>query len=173
MAVDDHPVWEVYDLWRTCRLNVKYWSARMLRIRQQEFFLEYALMATAPSSAVAGLVFWKTQWGGVVWTVLTTMTAFLAIAKPLLRLSDRLAQLQRVVTRYRMIECQLEALANDIRRENRYSDESVTAFKRLETQVSEVSKDEPVERFNERLRQSLYDEVNRELPLASFCEPSE
>ncbi len=172
MAADNHAVWEVYDLLRTCRLTTKYWSVRLLRIRRQDFLLECTLMATAPGSALAGLVFWNTEYGRTAWMLLTTITALLAIVKPLLRLSERLDQLQKIITRYRVIECQLESLTNDIRRGNRYSSEFVAVFKNLEAQVSESSKDEPVERFDEKLRRSLYKEVNEELPLTSFCEPS-
>ena len=172
MPTNDHPVWEVYDLLRTCRLNVKYWSARVLRLRRQNFWLEYGLMATAPGSAVAGLVFWSTSYGKGVWAVLTTVAAFLAVAKPLLRLSDRLSQLQNVVVKYRLIDCRLEALTNDIRREDRYSGDLVASFKNLRAQVAETSKDEPVENIDDGLRRTFYEEVKDELPATFFYEPS-
>lgn len=172
MAASTHPIWEVYDLFRTSRFNVKYWSEKLVRLRRQNFCIEYGLMATAPGSALAGLVFWSTTSGKVVWTILTSVTALLAIAKPLLKLSDRLTQLQKVVTHYRLVDCQLEALTNDIRREGRYSGDLVAVFKSLQAQVSEISKYEPFDSVDEKLRWSLYEEVNNELPMTSFQEPS-
>jgi hypothetical protein len=168
---NDHPVWEVYDLQRTCRLNFKYWSRKLVALRKWNFWMEYALAVTAPGSAVAGFVFWQTQSGGIVWSVLTIATAFLGIAKPLLKLSDHVQTLQKVVTGYRGIEFPLEQLGKDIRRDGTYSPEMVQTFKRLENQLQEVTRDEPVVEVDEVLRQQCVDATNRELPEASFFVP--
>ncbi len=168
---NDNPVWEVYDLQRTCRLNFKYWSKKLVARRKWNFCLEYALAVTAPSSAVAGFVFWKTQNGEVVWSALTILTAFLGIAKPLLKLSDHVQMLQKIVTGYRAIEFQLEQLGNDLRRDGVYSPEMVQTFKRLQNQLQEVSRDEPVEEVDEVLRQQCFEAINRELPEDSFFIP--
>ena len=168
----NHPVWEVYDLHRTCRLNVKYWSAKLVILRRNNFFLEYLLMATAPSSAIAGLVFWNTTYGKTVWSILICVTAFIAVAKPLLKFSDKLEKLQKVVTLYKSVEFQIEALENDIQREDEYSTTIVNTYKNLANQVGEISKDEPIESVDQDLRESCYKEVNEELPFTNFYEPS-
>lgn len=167
-----HPVWEVYDLHRTCRLNVKYWSAKLICLRRKNFSLEYMLMATAPGSAIAGLVFWNTTYGKTAWSILIAVTAALAIAKPLLKLSDKLQNLQNVVTQYKSVEFQLEALSNDIRRADDYSSALVNNYKNLTTQVHYIYKDEPIESVHQDLRKSCYKQVNEELPLTSFYVPS-
>ncbi|KPA17498.1 hypothetical protein MHK_002285, partial [Candidatus Magnetomorum sp. HK-1] len=43
------PVWEVYDLYRLVKLNVKYWTEKYISYRKLNFFLEYSLLATAPT----------------------------------------------------------------------------------------------------------------------------
>lgn len=168
----NHPVWEVYDLHRTCRLNVKYWSAKLVSLRRKNFCLEYILMATAPSSAIAGLVFWNTTYGKSAWSILICVTAIIAVAKPLLKLSDKLEKLQKVVTLYKSVEFQVEALENDIQREDEYSTTMVNTYKNLANQVGEISKDEPTESIDQDLRKSCYKEVNEELPFTHFYEPS-
>jgi hypothetical protein len=47
----------------------------------------------------------------------------------------------------------------------------VEAYKRLQKQVQEVTRDEPVETVDEKLRTECYETVNRELPQGSFCIP--
>lgn len=167
----NHPVWEVYDLHRTCRLNVKYWVVKLIRLRRMNFWLEYMLAATAPSSAIAGLVFWTTAYGKTAWSILIIVTAFLALGKPLLKLSGRLDKLQKVVTQYKSVDFQLEALGNDIRREENYSGAMVNIYKNLANQVREISKDEPIQSVDQDLRKSCYREVNKELPLTYFYVP--
>lgn len=153
-------------------MNFKYWSSKLVVCRRFNFWLEYSLLVTAPGSAVAGFVFWKTESGEIVWTILTLTTAFLGIAKPLLRLTDRIERLQKVATAYRAIEYQIEELASDIRRDDKYSAEMVTTFKRIQKQVQEASRDEPVENANENLRRQCFEVVKQELPDTSFHIPS-
>src|SRR5207245_5278482 len=86
----NHAVWEVYDLRRTCRLNVKYYQRLGEKLATQNFRIELILAITAPSSAVAGLVFWQTQTGKIIWGMLGFVAAFLAVAKPLLHLTDKI-----------------------------------------------------------------------------------
>lgn len=169
--VSDQPVWEVYDLQRTCKMNAKYWSTKLATYRKCNFWMEYVLAISAPSSAVAGLVFWKTQAGAFLWSSLTIITAFLGIAKPLLKLADTIQNLQKVATGYRSLDFQLEQLGNDIRREKAYSKEMIQGFKRLESQVNEVTRDEPLDGVDEDLRQACYEAVKRELPAENFYIP--
>jgi len=168
---EDHPVWEVYDLHRTCRLSYKYWSCVLARVEGLNFWLELLLALTAPSSAFAGLFFWKTDGGKTAWSILTVITAVLAPARPLLKLSERLRSLHKVVTGYRSLGLALEGLIGDIKRESRYNGELVKQFKRLQMQAAEVTKDEPVGKTSERLRKKCWQEVLTELPVSNYFVP--
>jgi len=48
----------------------------------------------------------------------------------------------------------------------------VNSYKNLASQVHEMSKDEPIERTDQDLRKSCYEEVKEELPLTDFYLPS-
>lgn len=167
----DHPVWEVYDLQRTCRLNKKYWSEKLAKVKRLNFAMEYLLMATAPGSAISGLVFWKTDSWGVVWSILMGVTAIISVAKPLLKLSEKIENLNKVIAGYRASEFEFEQLANDIRREAEYSTMSVKTFKRLQKGIGEISKEEPIEKTDEDLRKCCFETVKKELPENSFYIP--
>ena len=167
-----HPVWEVYDLHRDCRLNAKYWSKKLIRIRRFNLAFEYLIMMTAPGSAVAGVFFWQTSIGEVIWKALITITALLSIAKPLLKLSDRVANLQGVVIQYRSLDHQLDQLRNNIRRDACYSQAMISTFKNVATQVEKLSESEPIEDINSKLQKACFDQVNKEMPDKSFYIPS-
>lgn len=166
-----HPVWEVYDLLRTSRLNSKYWTKKLVKNRKLNITMEYLMLATAPGSAVAGFMFWGTSGGKTTWMILTGATALLGIAKPLLKLSDYIQGLQKVVTGYRSLEYQLDELRSDILREQRYSDDMVTMFKKLQKQISQISKDEPVEEVDQELQKECFEKVKQELPAEDFFIP--
>ncbi|MDD5064572.1 MAG: hypothetical protein PHQ35_07445 [Phycisphaerae bacterium] len=171
-GMKDYPVWEVYDLYRDCRLNTKYWSKKLIRSHRFNLAFEYLIMVTAPGSAVAGLFFWQTSPGAVIWKVLIAITALLSIAKPLLKLSDRVANLQGIVTQYRSLDHQLEQLSNDIRRDECYSVAMVSTFKNIARQEEKVSVSEPIEDIDSKLQKACFDQVNRELPEENFYIPT-
>lgn len=96
----EHPVWGVYDLYRTARLNVKYYAARMHRLEQINFWMELFIAVTAPSSAITGLWFWDTQIGGILWKSLGMVAAVAAILKPLVLLSKKMKEYNEVLSGY-------------------------------------------------------------------------
>lgn len=168
----NHPVWEVYDLQRTCRFNVKYWTTKLAGLESRDFWLELSLAITAPGSAITGFLLWKTKPWDTVWAALTAITALLGIAKPLLKFSKKVDKLQASVIGYRSIDSQLEELANDIRREDNYSDASVRTFKALERQYQKLDDAEPVAPLDEKLREKCFEQVKLELPDSNYHIPA-
>src|SRR5215467_5935983 len=97
MAREDHPVWTVYDRLRSARLNVKYYGRRLQFCERCTFSLEFLLAATAPSSAVAGLWFWATELGHMVWQYAGIAAALAAVAKPPLNLTRKIKAYESVL----------------------------------------------------------------------------
>jgi hypothetical protein len=87
----DHPIWDVYDQYRTARLNVRYYEYKLEGLRRNNFRIELVL-AISISSGVAGLWFWETLVGGIIWKIIVTLAAFTAVVKPLIKLSDRIQE---------------------------------------------------------------------------------
>ncbi len=103
MARDNNPVWTVYDKLRTARLNVKYYSRRLEQIERENFWIELILLVTAPTSAIAGLWFWNTEYGSLAWKYLGVIAAVAAILKPLLALTKKIKDFESVVGGYRTL----------------------------------------------------------------------
>ena len=84
-----HPVWDIYDEYRTARLNVKINEYLLSNYKRWNFLVEFILALTA-SSSVASFWFWGSETGQIVWKYLFVITAILAVLKPMLNLSGKI-----------------------------------------------------------------------------------
>lgn len=168
---EEHRVWGVYDLLRTARLNVKYYSARLTFFRHYNFALELVLAITTPSSAVAGLWFWKTSTGEIGWTALGVTAAIAAVVKPLLQLERKVGAYTEVLAGYRALEHDLFKIKVLIAQRQAYDQDLQSEFqKALERKGALVSKDPEVS-TKEELKRRLVAEVIQELPASAFFIP--
>ncbi|ELB2184817.1 TPA: hypothetical protein JG821_004456 [Vibrio parahaemolyticus] len=55
MSTKEHPVWQVYDLLRTAKLNEKYFGRRLKKYVVINNTMEFFIAATASTSAIASL----------------------------------------------------------------------------------------------------------------------
>src|SRR5690554_1980388 len=116
----EHPVWDVYDLLRTARLNVKYYQGRIRSLKRRQFWLDVVLGVSAPTSAVAGLWFVDTPAGQNVWQVFMATAAVVAVVRPLLKYGDTAQAMQEAVAAYKGLDHDLYCLAVDIRAEKSF-----------------------------------------------------
>lgn len=170
MGNENHPVWDVYDKFRTARLNVKYWSGVLNSLSSENFWIELVLAVSA-SSTVAGLWFWYTLFGGTVWKVLSALAAFLAVLKPSLRLTDRVRRVEGLLVGYRALDHDLDTLCISIRQQGEYSKALKGQFDRALARLGDLVRRAPNEKTNEKLLRRCMDEVKRELPVENFFVP--
>lgn len=168
-----HPVWALYDRLRTARLNMKYYGARLRFFERANFTLELILLALAPSSAVAGLWFWQTEYGRLAWQWLGVPSALAAVLKPALGLTKRIKEYESVVSGYRALEYDYAEIRSLVEQKQAYDSALQTDFKRaLQREKSLVVKN-PESRECARLVRTCADEVNSELPPESFYVPED
>lgn len=168
-----HPVWSVYDRLRTARLNVKYYGQRLEFVQRVNVAAEIVLFATAPSSAVAGLWFWGTPSGRVVWSTLGVIAAVVASLQPFLRLPAKIRKYEGLVTGYRVLEYDLQALRTEIEQRRKYEGAHQKELKQAIMKERELVSREPLESPNRRLLARCEDEVLREMPSEAFFVPEE
>jgi hypothetical protein len=168
---EKHPAWDVYDLYRTARLNVKYFCGRLAKLQRLNFWIEFTLAATASSSAIAAFTLWQTRFGGKIWQTLGAIAAILAILKPLLNLTEKIRKLEEVITGYRVLEHDLKKIEASINQRKTYdkelSDRFLSALDRMDQLIVKYS--EPTE--DKKLKARCQDEVLRELPVDHFYIP--
>ena len=168
----EHPIWGVYDEFRTARLNVRYYEMQLSSLRHNNFLIELVL-ALSVSFGVAGLWLWETVVGGVIWKVLVSVAAFLAVVKPLVRLSDQVQRKSDILTSWRLLDDALRQLTILIKENGKYDDEMRNRFHALMETKSAIIKYEPPEKIDEKLRTKCFQQVNHELPFGNFFVPEE
>lgn len=166
-----HPVWDVYDLYRTARLNIKYLACKLSNLKNLNFWMEFVLAVTA-SSAVVTFAIWKTSAGSLLWQVLSFASAILAVAKPLLSLTEKIRKMEEVLTAFRILEHDLKLLEISIRQRKAYdkelSDKFISAFERMKGLIEKYSENKE----NRKLKRKCQAEVLRELPASNFFIPN-
>jgi hypothetical protein len=167
----NHAVWDVYDLRRTCRLNVKYYQRLGEKLRTQSFRTELLLAITAPSSAVAGLVFWSTEFGKIIWTILGFLAAFFSVAKPLLHFTEKIQNATEIHSGYGALEHDLDKLIVQIRLKEAYDEQLKKRFLELMDKKGKLVAMQDKNKLDRLLKMSCETEVANELPPENFYIP--
>lgn len=81
---------------------------------------EIILLFSAPPSAVAGLWFWQSVTGALIWKWLGAIAAIVAVLKPIFWPTKKIKDLENVVSGYRMLEYDLNEIVDNIRIKQKY-----------------------------------------------------
>ncbi|CAB3802721.1 hypothetical protein LMG28614_05681 [Paraburkholderia ultramafica] len=167
------PVWTVYNKLRTARLNVKYYCCRLESIERQNFILELILLASAPTSAIAGLWFWQEPYGQSAWKFFGVVAAVAAVLKPLLGLTKKIKNMESVVVGYKALEYDLMEIVSLIEQKRKYDATQQADLKRAIAKEKALVV-QPVEtRERKKVKAICEAEVRRELPDDYFFVPEE
>jgi hypothetical protein len=164
---NDHPVKDVYREFMTARFNVRYYEKRISTLRRWNFTIEFTIALSVP--AIAGLWIWSTTIGNIFWQILIAAAAVLSIAKPLLRLSDKIQEHAEVLTKWRVLDGEYQKLTILISQRRQYDKEMRDQFLRLLDIKTAIK--EPQEAINTGLRDICFNQVQQELPWDSFFVP--
>jgi hypothetical protein len=173
MNEDHNPVWEVYDLYRTSRLNVKYYAALLHRTEFRNSILEFILACSAPTSAVAGLWFWDSDIGKEIWKYFGIIAALAAVTKPLLTLPKKIKEYESMLSGYRTLEHDLDEIRSSIIQKQKYDQTEKTEFKKAMKRKGVLVGKDPDAKEHRRIKKQCESEVLSELPINSFFIPKE
>ncbi len=173
MNREQHPVWNVYDGLRTVRLNSKYYACRLQSAERWNFWLEFLLAATAPTSAIAGLWFWSSSVGHALWKYLGIIAAVAAVMKPLLHLTSKIKGYESALTIYRAVEFDLREIKAQIDQQQKYGASQQAAFSKANALLKGIIAKPPETREHLRTKLRCETEVDAELPHEYFFVPKE
>lgn len=171
MNRESHPVWSVYDKLRTARLNVKYYSCRLSSAEQLNFAMDLVLLATAPTSAIAGLWFWDTDIGKVVWHIFGVLAAITALFKPLLHLPKKIKDYEGVLSGYRVLEYDLRELKTLVEQKQQYDTSMQTELKKILQREKALVAKTPESKERKKVKSACATEVDAEFPPEAFFVP--
>ena len=170
---DQDPVWDVYDLLRTSRLNIKYYSYKLSGLERSNFLVELIVAITAPSSSIAGLFFWDSDYGQYIWKILGILAAVFSVVKPLLNLTDKIRKYSETLIGYRVIFNDLQSIMYQIKQKGEFTDLLQKDFNRVLELKKEISINEPEIVEDENLKDRFQNEVLVEFPTENFFIPGE
>lgn len=166
-----HPVWNVYDEYRTARLNVKYYGRRLAFYESVTFWIDFIIAIAAPTSAAAGFWFLKTDDGQTVWGTLTIIASVTSLVKPILKMPAKIKSMEHSLSGHRRLECDLEEIKDQIQSDKSYSPATQKKFdaaKKIKRGLMQAS---PETVNNDKLLKKCMTEVISELPNSYFFIP--
>jgi hypothetical protein len=167
-----NPVLDVYDLFRTARLNVKYTQAELKKLQSRNFWME-VLLAVSASSTVGGLWLWQGALGGYAWKLVGTFAAFLAILKPILNVTEKIQRKQEMLAGYRTLDYDLHKITVLISQGQKYDGEIQGKFLEALDREGELVKQDKDAIIDTKLVEECYEQVLLELPADKFYLPEE
>jgi hypothetical protein len=167
----DHPVWVLYDEHRTACLNVKYYSHKLRRLERWGFWLDASVAFAAPTSAVAGLWFFQSSLGHLIWSTMSIAAATAATIKPIAKIPTKIKALEQTVTGYQALLFDLKDLGNKVRTEGAYTKPMQKTFDDAIRKSKHLVQAEPDSSNDKVLLVLFEDEVRLQLPKENFFIP--
>jgi len=171
-SISKHPVWSVYDEYRTARLNVRYYEKQLQRLKRNNFYIE-SIFAISTSSVVAGLWFWESVAGGYAWKIIVTIAAFLAVLRPLWKIPDKIEKNSEILYSYRMLDHEFHKIKIKIEQYKEYGKQLRDEFMTLVDMKGNIARREPNQSIDQKLRRECRQQVNNELPSNAFYIPED
>ncbi|MCD4675510.1 MAG: hypothetical protein K8S18_05870 [Desulfobacula sp.] len=167
-----HPVWDIYDEYRTARLNVKINEYQLAIFKRYNFWIEFILALTA-SSSVASFWFWQSATGQIAWKFFSILTAILAVLKPMLNLSGKIQKYSEILTDFKSLEHDFHKLTILINQQQRYDVEFKDQFYYLLDQKRFINQKTNEETIKKSKKLEFENQVIDELPANIFYIPEE
>jgi len=167
-----HPVWDIYDEYRTARLNVKINEYQLASFKRYNFWIEFILALTA-SSSVASFWFWQSVTGQIVWKFFSVLTAILAVLKPMLNLSGKIQKYSEILTDFKSLEHDFHKLTILINQQQRYDAEFKDQFYYLLDQKRFINQKTNEGTIKKSKKLEFENQVINELPPTIFYIPEE
>jgi hypothetical protein len=157
---------------KTLQLNKKYYGHQLDKYRKVNLMLEWLILAGASGSGIAGIAVLQTDYGKVAWGVLSAISVILALAKPLLRFTDRITGYAKLYGEYATGTEKLRQLVDDIQADHLLSAARIKTFEDVRKRVGELSAlGDAVPRL--ALVRKLQMEVNEQININRLWLPSD
>lgn len=168
-----HPVWNIYDLLKTARLNVLYYERKLHNAERTLLTMQIVLAAAVPSSAIAGLEIWDFGLGDYAWEIFTSFASFVAFIQPFLGLPKKSKKYSELVDGYKILFYDLKDIREKIEEDKAYNSSHKKLFEAAKDRRKKLEVKETGIKLDKKLRTSCQEAVKRELPGKYFYLPPE
>lgn len=170
---NNNAIWDIYDNYRTARLNVKYYCVRLESLEKWNTSLDILVAIAAPGSVVSGLWFINTQSGLEIWKIVSAVAAVAGFLKPFMKLGHKIKFYEQTLSGYRALEYDLYEIILKIRDDGSYSPACKKMFEAAMKKKKILATNPPENTHDKKLIEQLYQEVIQEIPNSSLFIPEE
>jgi hypothetical protein len=142
-------------------------------LERWNFGFDLVLAATAPSSAIAVLWFWNSEYGQIAWKYLAAVAAVVAVVKPLLGLTKRIKAYEGILSGYRTLEYDLREIRSMIEQKKKYDQSLQGEFKKALQREKTLVAQNPETTESARVKRRCDQEVRNQFPPESFFVPED
>jgi hypothetical protein len=161
----------VYDLYRTARLNRKYYGDRLAAYQKWNTFVEL-IVALGTSTAIGGLVFLQIGLGKTVLASIGVLAVVIGVVKTSLQLSQKIERYSRLYTSHSVFYSELDSLVSEISAHQGITAERMKSFSDIQQKINLLApEDDP--HPSGKLRLKYFQEVNEEIPPERLWMPKE
>ncbi|MFZ6876262.1 hypothetical protein ACO0LF_29715 [Undibacterium sp. Di27W] len=164
-------LWEIYDNYRTARLNVKYYSARLHSYENYNFWFEILIAITVSGSAISGLWFFETPEGKIFWKCISAFSVIAAFLKPFIRLTQKIKFYEQTLSGYRALDYELYEIVVQIKKDQGCSSIVRKMFDNAQKKKKDLVTNPPEIKQDKKLIDKFYDEVLNEIPKETLFLP--
>lgn len=169
----NHPVWNIYDLLKTARLNVLYYEYKLHSTENMMLTMQIILAAAVPSSAIAGFKIWDFGLGQYSWEIFVSFSTFVAFIQPFLGLPKKSKIYSGLVDSYKILYYDLQDIRQKIEEDKIYNTQHKKLFKAAKERRKKLEVRETGIKLNKRLQKKCQAAVKKELPGKKFYLPKE
>lgn len=136
---------EIYTLLCRSAMNKEYYGRYLAATQRVNSTLEVLIAVGTTGSGISALTMWSIKpYGPWIWGGLTTVSALLAVAKPIVQLNKRIETLTRLYVGHADNYASLLILVSRVRRQGGIDQQSNEAFEAAEAKFRELStEDDP------------------------------
>jgi len=137
--------------------------------------MEFILAATASTSAIAMLSYWSTALGKPIWQAATITAALAGVVKPLLKLPDKIKNIEEIATGFKVLEYDLQKLIVRIHQRRAFSTDDALCkdFSAIVDRQEALFTRSAENKIYKKLKQQCERETMQELPVERFYIPIE
>lgn len=171
MNRNEHPAWNLYNLYRTARLNEFYYAARISHLQTINQVMDIVIAVAAPGGTISALAFWQTQVGSAAWKVLLPLAAVVGFIKPFLSLPDKIKKMEPCLSGYRMLFHDTGELINDMIQRRTFDSKIVEGFNEVYKRKGVLIGLNPETKPKKRLAIKCREDVDKEFEKYDFIIP--
>ena len=159
-----------YNTFRTAAMNQKYYRYVIERTQKTNLGLEIIIALGATVTGVSGWALWETDAGLILWPIIASVSALIAVIKPMLNFSKKIEKYSKMYAGYADIYYKIRTLKEFIESRQAITEEDYNTYNEIPNLFKELAILEE-ELLNIKLLTKCQEKVNRENPPDSFWMP--